>query len=582
EAAEAWERALSLQPERGDLWLERGQLLLRLNQLEAAKQALNRAVRQGDSATERRARALLSGLVRVRLPATTLDAGQACPERVAVANCRALFLAMVYHRRGGPGDRQVALQHVGVAREGVEDWVRAINLQASIHRALAESSTGVSADRSRSLALYARSLELRPAQPSILVHLGKLHERNGEQELAVQRWQQAVDLGEQRSGAAHFYLGRHFERVGDLWVAQRHLDSYFAGANVDALAAPLHEQALQLRARVNQMIYLIYGTAGVGVAALFVAPAVWWVSRRPGYGLQRLLERAPSAWRDVARICSALRHEVLKHNTTLLDGVAAALDEGDAAPSIWAAERLFADDGAVPRFHRYVRELQELGRSHGVRLDLGRADPVMGPLCAAMARLSALRRPLERGQVRIADDLRALSRQLNGNSYRALGAFIRRMCLLEVEQVMIEQTWSMVSGEAAFVNVQVPDMVIELPDEAVWVRMFRGDLLDILANVLRNGLQASVEAGSARMAVTVEIDEDWITGLERVVFRVKDQVPARITTALIRSRYIERGLGLTVDMISRGGGSIHVEDEDGWCKAVVVRIPRAERPLEDA
>ena len=57
-----------------------------------------------------------------------------------------------------------------------------------------------------------------------------------------------------------------------------------------------------------------------------------------------------------------------------------------------------------------------------------------------------------------------------------------------------------------------------------------------------------------------------------------------VTTAageVIRSRYVERGLGLTVDLISRAGGSVHVEDEPGWTKAVVVRLPRAEVPEEE-
>ena len=50
---------------------------------------------------------------------------------------------------------------------------------------------------------------------------------------------------------------------------------------------------------------------------------------------------------------------------------------------------------------------------------------------------------------------------------------------------------------------------------------------------------------------------------------------------MLRSRYIERGLGLTVDLISRNGGSIGVEDEPGYSKAVVVRLPRAENLEED-
>ena len=125
---------------------------------------------------------------------------------------------------------------------------------------------------------------------------------------------------------------------------------------------------------------------------------------------------------------------------------------------------------------------------------------------------------------------------------------------------------------------RVKDTVIERP---LWLRIFRGELEDILTNVLRNSLQASLDAGAPRMGLRVETEEDWITGLERVAFRVMDDAPRRITTALIRSRYIERGLGLTVDLISRNGGSIHVEDEPEWSKAVVVRLTLAEPPADD-
>jgi hypothetical protein len=67
-----------------------------------------------------------------------------------------------------------------------------------------------------------------------------------------------------------------------------------------------------------------------------------------------------------------------------------------------------------------------------------------------------------------------------------------------------------------------------------------------------------------------------ITGLERVAIRVRDRAAGRLTTERIRGRYISRGLGLAVDLTSRAGGSVHVEPDEGWAKAVVVRLPRAE------
>ena len=79
-----------------------------------------------------------------------------------------------------------------------------------------------------------------------------------------------------------------------------------------------------------------------------------------------------------------------------------------------------------------------------------------------------------------------------------------------------------------------------------------------------------------RFGVRLTVDEDHVTGLERVEIRVADDAPLRLSTAMIRSRYIDRGLGLVVDLTRRVGGAVHVEPEPGWSKAVVVRLPRVE------
>jgi hypothetical protein len=41
---------------------------------------------------------------------------------------------------------------------------------------------------------------------------------------------------------------------------------------------------------------------------------------------------------------------------------------------------------------------------------------------------------------------------------------------------------------------------------------------------------------------------------------------------MLRGRYVERGMGITVDLLSRYDGSIGVETEPGWAKAVVLRF----------
>ena len=146
---------------------------------------------------------------------------------------------------------------------------------------------------------------------------------------------------------------------------------------------------------------------------------------------------------------------------------------------------------------------------------------------------------------------------------------------------LLDGIWAGVSGEPELRALEVPDLTLQVPDRDVHLRIFRGELEDVLANLLRNAAKASATHGCERLALRVDLEEDFVTGLERVAFRVCDDAPRTVTTAMIRSRYIERGLGLTVDLISRNGGSIHVEDEPGWSKAVVVRFPAAELPPEE-
>ncbi len=79
----------------------------------------------------------------------------------------------------------------------------------------------------------------------------------------------------------------------------------------------------------------------------------------------------------------------------------------------------------------------------------------------------------------------------------------------------------------------------------------------------------------------MELEDDDITGLEQVAIRVADRAPGRLTTAMLRSRYIERGLGLVVEIVRRNGGTVHVEAQSGYAKAVVVRLPRIEGGVDD-
>jgi len=83
------------------------------------------------------------------------------------------------------------------------------------------------------------------------------------------------------------------------------------------------------------------------------------------------------------------------------------------------------------------------------------------------------------------------------------------------------------------------------------------------------------EPAARRVSVTLAEEADPITGLEEVVLSFYDNAPGVLTTEMIRSRNIGRGLGLALDLVTRHDGSLRVRPvADG--KHVEVRLPRAE------
>lgn len=584
EALAAFDRALRLQPRpRTDLLLRKAHLELRLRRVSTARATLAALLAQepdGPDATE--ARALLDDLERARPEPEALPLGRNCPDDISDAACRAFWRAYVYHRRdnpadpetGRPADAEVALDAVREAREAAPGWVRALNLEATIRRAQAEHDPSQAAT---SLALFEESLTLDPDQPDIWVHLGKLRDREGDHDGAVAAWEKAVAIDASGGAAAHVYLAEEDWAAWRPFQARAHVEAYLSSATSGAVQDRLHERATAVRREVDTA--LVAGTAGLGGLGLLAvaAPLGWLAARRRGQTVDALLDRAPGAWRDVARIASAVRHEVLKHHTTVLDAVADALEAGDDEPASWASERLFGDGGALERAERYLAELRELGRRHGVVLDL-RKDRAFGPLVRGLTRLRGIAGPLGRGARRIVPELHAISDLLHAQAYPALGALVRTICVLPLDQALLSSAWNAVLREPALRGATPPELELTPPEAGLFVRAWKDEVVDILVNVLRNAVQASRDHARHRIGLRLVVEEDPLTLLERVAIRIGDEAPRTVSTAMIRGRYIERGLGLTVDLISRNGGSIHVEDEPGFSKAVVVRLPLVEAP----
>ncbi len=559
EAAARYRRALRLAPSWTALHLELARVLLRQGRPAEAEAALSRFLADAKNTEGRgEARALLADLVRARPAQPTLPDAY---DRPVDVDDEAWLAYHVAHAYVSGGKTELAIAELQKVQELAPRFVPALNLHAKL--LLADGRLDEALD------VYRRSIALDRRQPAVLLILANHTIDRVEQEALIR---EAAQLG---------YPGAHFLLAELAWgrlqplAAREHLDTYFQAAT----SGIYHARALDLDQRMRTATRTATAVSALGLGGMLVLPvAVIW-RRRSGVGVRELLDRAPSAYRDIARIGSAIRHEVLKHNTTTLPAIAAALDDGDPAPATWAADKLFGERGAVDRFRGYVRELERLGAVHGMRLNLRHVDPVFCELVEGMDRLQARQRDMRAGAGRgLADDLRRISEQLNDRGYAELGRLLATVCILPVDEALVRAVWRQVVAESEFRTDYEPELDVAIEVARPAVRVFRDELEDILANVLRNSLQATLECGELRVGVRIDVEEDEVTFLERLCIRVRDDAPRRISTAVIRGRYIDRGLGLTVDLISKNGGSIHVEDEPGWSKAVVVRLPLAAIP----
>jgi signal transduction histidine kinase len=170
--------------------------------------------------------------------------------------------------------------------------------------------------------------------------------------------------------------------------------------------------------------------------------------------------------------------------------------------------------------------------------------------------------------------LRRLARDLNGEGYRALGRKVRHLCQQRVDEAFVDEAWALACRELG--DATPFERTVDETDGPLVVRMFRQDLIDVLVNVLRNAVQANEATGGGRVGVHVAVEDDWVTGLERVVIEVRDDSTLRLDTDQLRGRFLGRGLGLAVDRVTQAGGSMHVEEAEGWAKAVAIRLPRLE------
>lgn len=401
---------------------------------------------------------------------------------------------------------------------------------------------------------WRRSLVAAPAQPDLWRNLAQVALDPDERRRCLE---EAARLGD---ADAHFLLARAAHEAGDWTTTEAELRAYAA------MASPMSEYrgaALRLGEQVEGRRRGLFGL-GVAVVALGVGvPLGWAWRRRSGCTLAELLAAAPASWHEAARLLAGIRHEVLKHNTTVLPEVAAALEAGDPRPWEALSARL---PELGDKLGAYIGALVALGRGAGVRL-VPERDPTLGPLLRTFGRLRRARRPDPA-------EVRAWSQVVNVDAYEALGRMVREICVLRVDEALVREVYERVAAEPGFLGTPLPELWVT--GGPLTLRLFRPDLEDILANLLRNALSA----GARSLAVALAESEDEVTGHPLAEIAVVDDAPGALTNAMIRSRFIGRGLGLAVDLTNRHGGNIRVEAAAEGAKAVVVQFQVAEGGLD--
>ncbi len=443
---------------------------------------------------------------------------------------------------------------------------------------------------------------LRADEGQAVVHeqLGVALLRMGETDRARIHLVRAAELG---SVDSEYHLAALAAGVGEAgplsWPADvRRIDELLdarvrlAGFLARGSGSVYRKDAEALLQRVEQRLFAVAVAAAGLLVLLLAAIAVVAVKIWGGADLRALIRRHPEAGPEVQRVLSAVRHEVLKHNTMMLSGLVEAIreDSPDAAAKAAHFRRSLlgggGERGVAERLDDYLDQLRRIGRANRVRLNLRRRDPVVAPLLGGFRQLRRIAPGLERldqlspgARAALLRSLRSASHLLNTEAYQAVLGLLDRLRAVEVDEELLRGIFERCRREPAFSEARVAPPEISIRGEGpCGVTVPRAALEDILSNLVRNALQSSLENDrEARIGLDAEREVDAVTGLERVVFAVRDRAREQVTAEMLRGRYIEEGLGLTADLVSRYDGTLDVvPGGEGWSKAVLVKLPLAE------
>ncbi len=597
EAALFLSRALDLRPDWSDLHLSLAQALRAAGDLPQALRHIRRYLASSAGAPTRQKALALQRQIEALLPADQVAAlagsddaaGTPAEGDPGEALAQALGRARARMARGEIDAAMAELRMLGEEERGPE----VLGLESRI--LLGAGRAGEAAEVLR------ESLRRDESQPLAHEQLGSILLGLGDARGARIHLERAEQLG---SEAAGFHLARmavgdaeagplswidDAPRVFDLIEARSRLEHLLGGGPVPLLRT----EAEALHGRVVSRLQVVWGALlALALAAVLLAA---WVALRVwgGTDLRRLVDAHPEAGPDVQRVLSAVRHEVLKHNTMMLAGLVEAVETGQPDTGAKASHfrrSLFGDGpggGVAARLRAYIGEFRRIGRANRRRLNLTRKDAAVAPLLAGFALLERSAPALARydgladgARAALLKDLKTASRLLNVEAHEAVRALLDRLRNLVVDEDLLGGIFERCRREPAFAQAEFGPLRIDIGATCpVGITIPRGAFEDVLVNLVRNAIQSSLETGARPVVVGIGVEDevDPITGLERVVILVRDRSRKVLTAEMLRGRYIEEGLGLTADLVSRWEGTLDVRPgEGGWAKSVVVKLPRAD------
>lgn len=447
-----------------------------------------------------------------------------------------------------------------------------------------------------------QSLQQNEQQPIIHEQLGMAYVELGNRRKGRIHLERAEQLG---YGGATYLLAqldsgelnndllsifKDLARIQSLLAAKRRINTFLLNDS----ASIYRTEARVLRDKLEQRFDAFKSLVALSVFSVLLFGFIVFMRIWGGIDLNRLIADYPDTGIQVQRILSAVRHEVLKHNTMMLVGLVDAIENGeDVTGRILHFQKQMLGDGeggVQARLQHYIAELGQIGDAHKKRLNLKRKDAATSPLIKGMTLIRKNRNRLQRyatlsyaSKIALKRDLKTASSLLNIEGYEAVRDLLNKLRTLSVNADLLNSIYEQCKMEPAFSGVAFAPVQLTMDldgNDTVNVALPRAAFEDIVTNLIRNAVQSSlvysenIEAVELGLSMSVEVD--MVTGIERIVLLVKDKSPKELTAEMLRGRYIEEGLGLTADLVTRYDGTLDVFDgDDDWEKSVAVKLPVA-------